>query len=290
MGLLGKLAASIVTSSNRVETLRRRSNGLARLLNAVEAKVRVVENQGREFPQIRSVDGEHNLKACIRQSPALWSSIALVDCPTPGMLTREECEYYSYIGQFFSGIGEVVELGPWLGRSTFYILHGLSTNPNFTKKLHVYDDFVWRSSWMDQHVPESQRLPNHQDFQFLFEKFSGTLLGRARVQRRKFVDYDGNSDVEQLLWDGSPVEFIYVDCGRTFEANEAWWKVFRDSFIPGKTLIMLEDWGTHRDVPTQWFNQIKEWVESKGTSLQPVHELAHGGVATFLFTGPPTKT
>src|SRR5439155_13855185 len=97
-----------------------------------------------------------------------WARIPLEDCDIPGMISREERRYYQYIGKFYSGQGEIVELGPWLGCSTFYILSGLAKNPNFAAKhLHVYDDFVWRASWMNDKVGESERLANHQDFQFL---------------------------------------------------------------------------------------------------------------------------
>jgi predicted O-methyltransferase YrrM len=70
------------------------------------------------------------------------------------MISPEECKYYRWLGRFFTGAGAVVELGPWLGCSTVHILAGLERSPGFRdRRLHVFDDFVWRSSWMDRHLP-----------------------------------------------------------------------------------------------------------------------------------------
>ena len=285
MSVLLGIAERLLTASHRPESLRRRSSGLTRLVNAVDARIRTLEAQGQVFPQIQSFDGT-KLISCVRQSPALWSSATLVPCETPGMLSSEECQYYTYIGQFFSGIGEVVELGPWLGRSTFYIVQGLSKNPRFAgKKISVYDDFVWRSTWMDSQVSESERVQHHGDFEFLFKKYTRGIEDSINAYKRKIITYDGNGSVEQLVWDARPIEIMYVDCGRTMEANEAWWVLFSNCFIPEKTLVILQDWSTHREVPVQWYNQMKEWVESKGRSLQLMHELERGDIATFLYKG-----
>lgn len=282
---LTRLAERLVTVSRYPEALRRRSERLTRLVNATEARIRMLDTQGRAFPQVRSANGEQML-ACVRQRNPPWSSLEPAACATPGMITPEESRYYTYIGRFYSGLGEVVELGPWLGRSTFYILQGLAKNPRFSARtLRVYDDFVWRAHWMDPFVKPEERVRHHGDFEPLFDKYTEGIRDRIRVQRRKIVTCDGNDDVEQLGWDDGPIEIMYVDCGRTFEANEAWWTLFVDSFIPNRTLIVLEDWNTHREVPVRWYNQIKQWVDSKGAAIQLVHELEHGGIASFLFTG-----
>jgi hypothetical protein len=280
------LMRKLVTLPDKPERLKQISRGLTMLVNDVDAKVRICENQNVCLPDIQSYDKECCLMPCVRQKHTPWSSVQLDDCDTPGMVSTEECQYYNYIGKFYSGQGGLVELGPWLGRSTHYIIQGLETNPNFQgKKLHVYDDFVWRSHWMDDKVPEGERINHHECFQFLFEKYSSNILSKIHVEKRKITTYDGNDEVEQLVWNGRPIEIIYVDCGRTYEANEAWWQIFADSFLKDKTLIVLEDWDTHRHIPVQWFNQIKQWVDSKEDRLQLIHELEHGGIATFLYRG-----
>jgi len=202
------------------------------------------------------------------------------------MITDEEAQYYCYVGRFYSGQGEVVELGPWLGRSTGYILHGLKDNPNFAgKSLHVFDDFVWRSSWMDEYYKEADRPRNHESFQPLFDRYLASHRAVLNVRRTKILDYDGNESLPTLAWDGGPIEMCYVDCGRALDVNEAWWRVLAEHFIPYRTLIIMQDWGTCREVPLNWWNQTKLFTETHQHSLEHVHELAGGCIATFLFKG-----
>jgi hypothetical protein len=281
--MLGTLLERAATWSNRPETLARISDRLTRVVLAVDAKARALQASPTGLPEVRDV--RHELLATsIRKPGPPWAGEDLGECDVPGMVAPEECRYYLYLGRFYAGLGEVVELGPWLGRSTHYICHGLEGSPHFTgRKLQVYDDFVWRAAWMDDYVVPSDRPGDHADFLGLFEQYAGPIADSIDVQKRKIVTYDGNDGVEQLEWDGRPIEIIYVDCGRTFKANEAWWQIFEPAFLPGRTLVVLQDWATHREVPIQWYNQIKTWVDSKGPALQLVHELRHGGIATFLY-------
>ncbi len=272
-GVVERIAERI----SRADRLQQVSNGFTRARNAVDARIRAL--QATPAP---AVPGRGILTPSVREKYTPWSSHAVPPCDIPGMISEEECRYYSFIGKYYTGVGEVVELGPWLGRSTFYIVAGLANNPHF-RKLHVFDDFTWRAAWMDKSVKPEERLPHHADFMPLFEKYTQGIRDKIMPKKRKFITYDGNDSVEQLAWNGGPVEILYVDCGRHFEANEAWWRIFQPYLIPDVTLIVLEDWANHREVPVKWYNQIVQWVESKGSSLQLIHELTQGGIATFVY-------
>jgi hypothetical protein len=108
------------------------------------------------------------------------------------------------------------------------------------------------------------------------------------VQRVKITDYDGNEGLPILSWCGDPIEILYVDCGRTYAVNDAWYNHLKSSFIPGRTLIVMQDWGVHRETPRKWFNQTLIFTESKQDSLLLIHEVQHGCIATFLFTEKDT--
>jgi hypothetical protein len=224
------------------------------------------------------------LKPYVLEDRPPWSSIEVEPTAIPGMLTLEERQYYNYIGQFYSGKGEAVELGPWLGCSTTSIISGLIRNPHFAgKKLHVYDDFVWRPDWMNDYVPKIEQLEKHQDFKSLFEKHTDPIKDSLTTEKRRIVAYDGNEELPQLAWDKGPVEIMYIDCGRTLEGNQAWYNIFCPSFLPGVTLLVMQDWQTHSEIPVKPYNQIKQFVDSKGSKLEMVHELKNGGAATFLY-------
>lgn len=286
MGLpVTELMKKLLFCSIRLKYLELISNKLARISNTVNDEIRKRTAGYVAIPDIHNFDRTEKLKICVLEEKTPWADRVCETSGIPGMITKEECQYYSYIGQFYSGKGEVVELGPWLGNSTLHILKGLEDNPNWTgRKLHVYDDFVWRD-WMNKWVTPEERLEVHQDFSALFDKYASKISSSIIKKKNKIVKYDGNDDVPDIIWSGRPVEIIYVDCGRTFEVNDAWFKIFSGSFIPDTTLVIMQDWRLHREIPYKWYNQTKQFTDSKGAGLQLIHELCNGGIATFLYRG-----
>ena len=61
------------------------------------------------------------------EDPSPWTQQARISdaIAKPGMISEEEGQYYEYIGGFYRGHGEAIELGPWLGKSTRHIIRGL---------------------------------------------------------------------------------------------------------------------------------------------------------------------
>jgi hypothetical protein len=215
-----------------------------------------------------------------------WRGIRVEEMEIPGMITNEEIQYYKYLGKFYTGAGEVIELGPWLGKSTLHIVKGLLENPNFAgRKLHVFDDFVWRPEWMNQYTPASMHLPRHADFLGLFESYAREHRNDLLVTKCRFAPYDGNELLPPFAWNCGPIEFLFADCGRTLEVNETWYSAVKEKLIPGRSLIVLQDWATHREIPVKPYNQIHFFVGMHASELEIVHELEHGGVAAFLFKG-----
>ncbi|HKV43536.1 MAG TPA: hypothetical protein VJT32_02490 [bacterium] len=258
--------------------------GLTKMMNAVNGELRRKKAKGQVIPGVISADGSEQLKSYVSEAHAPWRSISLAPADIPGVTSLEDRQYYSYIGRFYSGKGAAIELGPWLGRSTVAIVNGLIHNRHFTgKKLHVYDDFVWRSVWMNDYVPMTEQLENHACFQFLFERYTEPINKYVIVEKCKINSEDGNEHLPQLVWNRGPIEIMYIDCGRTFGVNQAWYDICSPLFIPGVTLLLLQDWRTHSEVPVRWYNQIKQFVDSKGSQLQLVHELRDGGIAAFLY-------
>lgn len=214
-----------------------------------------------------------------------WRWVRPPACGIPGMISVEECKYYAWLGRFFTGAGEVIELGPWLGRSTVHIVTGLRRSRPFRgRKLHVVDDFVWRSSWMDRHYPGSPPADG-ECFRPLFERHAEAVLGDVAVAQQRICEAEGNGHVPALSWSAGPIELLYVDCGRTLEVNEAWFAVLSPWFIVDRTLIVMQDWQTYRETPIQPYNQTKRFTDGKGASLELVHELRAGCVGTFLYRG-----
>lgn len=254
----------------------------------------VRQRQARKQPDpsqtIRSFDDLVLQKSVLEKQP-VWQLLDIPTCHIPGMLTDAEKQYYLYISKFYSGNGEVVELGPWLGQSSFYLLRGLRENPGFAqRKLQVFDDFVWRSAWMNRWLSgtEISSPENHASFEQLFVTQMAEDMQFIEHARRKIADYDGNEALERIHWPGErKISLIVVDCGRMLSVNQAWWDVFSPSFIAGETLIVMQDWQHFKTVPELYWENTKIFTDALADQLELVHEVAHAGIGTFLYLGKP---
>ena len=236
----------------------------------------------------RSVNGKTLSRSVLEQNEP-WNDVAVPDCQTPGMLTDAEKRYYQYITEFVTGEGAVVEVGTWLGMSTFYLASGLKQNSRFDGKLQCFDDYVWRASSMEKWVEGMgiETPGNFESFQPLFLDY----LRKAGVEdivesvRAKVGDYTGNENVDFMTWNGGPIEMCVVDCGRRLLVNEGWYSILSPSFVPNKTLVVMQDWQNHKAVPERFWENTRIFTESKTDSLDMVHEVRGAGIATFLYRG-----
>jgi len=280
------LQRNIVERADDLFILNEARAAMERSEVSLEDRIRKIKAGAQPLPVRFDYSGHERLQYWIMNERSPWRAVRAEPVPIPGMLSTEEILYYNYIGRFYSGVGAVIELGPWLGLSTSHIIRGLATNPHFEgRKLNVFDDFVWRSDWMDQYVPSDERRAHHSDFQDLFEKHVAAIRDRLNVTKAKITDYDGNEDRARIDWRSGPIEIMYIDCGRNIQANQGWYDAFSPSFIPGVTLLIMQDWRTHRERPRKGFNQTKIFTDILANHLRLVHEVCDGGVATFLFDG-----
>lgn len=271
---------------NNPKRLERECNRLARLKIEYDAQYRRVMSRSMEVPRIVSWDGSEQLAACVLESRTPWADIPRRESGIPGSISEEEKQYYEYIGRFYSGEGAVVELGPWLGCSTWHLLEGLKINPGFqSRSLYVYDDFIWRAAWMDTKVEEKDRVPHNEEFRQVFDRYTAAFSDRMTVRQRKICDAEGNQHLLPLDWNDGPIEILYVDCGRTIKVNQAWYDVLSPSFIKDRTLVIMQDWRTFTHLPAHWVNQTKQFTDGLEGQLELVHELTNACLATFLYRG-----
>ena len=142
-------------------------------VQAQDIQRRTAAQHSQVSSEIFNFDGTARLTVSVMSPSAPWLKVPPEKCQTPAMITHEEAQYFTYIGRFYEGIGRAVELGPWLGASTHHIVLGLANNPKFAgERLHVFDDFVWRKSWMDPYVRDEEKLPDHACFRHLFDKYT----------------------------------------------------------------------------------------------------------------------
>lgn len=191
---------------------------LKKLANDVDGRMRKLEAAEAALPIAWSFDRSEMLAPSILDEDPPWSKAPLYACDIPGMISDEERRYYTYIGQFYAGKGEIVEIGPWLGCSTFHILAGLRPNPRFSgRKLRVYDDFVWRSAWMNDCLSTADRPRDRGNFRALFQAYIRPFADEIDVRTARVGFHEeslgevvntDDEDVPPLLWHGEPVEMM----------------------------------------------------------------------------------
>ncbi len=263
----------LLNLSNQMERLQLLIEDFQRISSTPKGKVLGWENE----------KGQFQLEYSIMDKFAPWLSENPKVYDMPGMISKEEIRYYHYIAKSYSGWGEVIELGPWFGHSTLHLVDAFSKNQLFNdKRLHVFDDFVWRSSWMDPHYADADRPNNHGDFKFIFERYAANILDKIQVYQGKFTNFDGNENLPQIKWEDKNIEIIIVDCGRTLDANNAWFNIFSKNFVPNKTIIVMQDWRQHRERPRLWYNQTLDFTKQH-PNFELIHEVQEGGIATFLY-------
>jgi hypothetical protein len=251
----------------------------------LEDRVRWLASPAGFVPGYEGEAERSRLEYSVMRDERPWQRTRFQRLDIPGMITDEEIRYYHWVASFYSGDHEVVELGPWLGHSTVHLARALEPKlRSKNKQLHVYDDFVWRPGWMNQHMRAGDPSvpPAHESFEYLFRHFTADVASLIDVQRGKIADYDGNESLPPINWCGKAIELLVVDCGRTVKANQAWFDLLSPFFIPNRTLIVMQDWRLHRERPRKPYNQTWHFTESN-PRLELVHEIVDGGIATFLF-------
>lgn len=280
------LAISKASFSEACELLSRLDPQLVR----VEDRIRSLGNPaGAVEPYVGPPGGPH-LERSIMHGDRPWRDVSFRRVDVPGMITDEEIRYYHWLARYYSGQYAAVELGPWLGHSTIHLAESLGpVLCRHGRRMHVYDDFVWRPGWMNQYLrPHDPPAPGmHESFEHIFQHFTAAVGDLLEVQRGKITDYDGNERLRPITWCGEQIELMVVDCGRTIHANEAWFDLFSPYFIPDRTLVVMQDWRLHRERPRKPYNQTWHFVASH-PCLELVHEVIDGGIATFLYRNEAT--
>ena len=155
-----------------------------------------------------------------------------------GMTKLEErCYFRDYAERLYTGQGEMVDLGCWLGATTIPLAIGLRQNPlpqAQSRIIRAYDTFVWYEFY-EQFIhgtPLAGRLRTGESF--VDEVQRRTAPWKERIQIVV-------GDLHQQIWSGEPVEFLLID------AMKDWWmansipRQFFPSLIPGLSIVVQQD-------------------------------------------------
>jgi hypothetical protein len=137
-----------------------------------------------------------------------------------------------YLGQHeYQGLGEIFDLGCGNGGSTLALCHGLRHNTSPTasrRKVHALDCFEHGG---EQHGGHAS-----------LEKFSSTTAGyEDRIVLHPV-------DIRTFDWRDTapPIEILFVDVAKEIDLFEAVVKRFFGSFLPGRSILVHQDFGRPR--------------------------------------------
>ncbi len=160
------------------------------------------------------------------------------------MISYYEREYLeTYAREEYLGVGEIVDLGCWMGVSSAQIAKGLQSNPHSAaqqRKVHAYDLFTWQP-WMDSlscvvgTSLEGKFKPG--------ESFLEECMQRTSEWQERIEFHPG--DLNRLGWAGGSIEFLFIDTMKNWELLNTIVHQFFPALIPGKSTVVHQDFCFH---------------------------------------------
>ena len=190
-----------------------------------------------------------------------WDQVTFDYPEIPTMISKEEKNYLFWIAsKIWTGEGKIVEIGPWLGGSTYCLCAGMAQNPiKSTKKLHVYDNFIWRDFMGERaalglHAGESFQ----EHFRSYIKDYQHYVVDHKQSLPDEPIENDSylvsrrqkDQEIEKLIRNenSDKTEIFFIDGAKSWTGMKYLLNQFSDSFIPGKTLLICQDykyWGTY---------------------------------------------
>ena len=204
--------------------------------------------------------------------PLLVSDFSDVSLPAlpevPGMTSPSECRYLYWLASSqLDGVGHLVEVGSWLGRSSLHLAAGLSDSGHDVE-LHCFDGFTWAPS-----DPGKSDLPlrpgdNFQPYFELNVSPFGHLLTAHRTR------------ISEISWSGGPIEVLFLDAPKKLHDIQRCLKVFGPALIPGRSIIAIQD---YLFFPAY---ALAATMQALRDHLEPLHVVLDASTVAFRVTKP----
>jgi hypothetical protein len=228
------------------------------------------------------------------RSPRPWRELSF-ELPShiPTMITREEIRYLRWLTEaLWDDSGHVVEMGPWLGGSTFCLAAGMRARvPAAQHKLHVFDSFEWRE-FMSERSP--LKIANGASFEAHFREnlapFAELIVSKCAVLPDELPATDASlaeyrqaetQDQTRFTWRDGPIQLLFVDGAKSWTGMRQLLLETAPSWIPGKTILVCQDykhWGCY------WVTALTELLSHR---LRVIHVIQRNTVA-FVVQSVPT--
>jgi len=229
------------------------------------------------FAEEASTRGDHDKEFGLAEAAPGWSR---EQCHDPrimailGWMTPVELGFVSwFMREVYSGAGEAVELGCAFGRSTAATLLGMTANQKAAeKKLHVYDlmTFDWYL------LQEYRKRPGCEDSGYeLGDSFEDCFWVNVEPWRDRVHLCAG--DIASCGWSGEPIEYLFVDIMKSWEATRGVIRGFFPFLIPGVSCVV------HQDYKHPYSPQIILTMYRLRDYFEPLYTVTGGISSTVAF-------
>jgi hypothetical protein len=151
------------------------------------------------------------------------------------MTTENElCFVETYARYWFSGAGKIVDLGCWLGATTFCLARGLTQNSwaIHNRMIEAIDRFVWEE-WMN---PYCHMYRPGDDFYGHARDLLQPYESVVRLYKQDLLEYEPSNE---------PIEFLFVDAMKSWELADKIVRSFFPLLIEGISYVVQQDFAHH---------------------------------------------
>jgi len=200
-----------------------------------------------------------------------FEGVRLPEMPdVPGMISPGEGRYlYWLVSDTYAGVGAIVEIGTWLGRSTIHLASGLRDS-GVRGKLHSFDNFLWAGGSDSQ--KSGLDLKRGENFRSFFEKNIAPYRAIIEVTEGNFEEYSWDSD--------APIEILFLDAPKDAPSLSTCLGTFGPALVPGVSTVVSQDYQhpLSYDLPLA-FHRLR-------SKLEMVHTVESGGSVGFQVIAP----
>lgn len=185
-----------------------------------------------------------------RGSEPPWRSHSLPSFPLPPtMLSAEEVQLLHWLtSQQYSGRGEIIDAGCFLGGSSVALADGLKHNGRLApqqkrQRITSYDLFL--TDWYAKKI-----LPDKQEGEDYFDRYLQNI--------KPYEDYllPQKGDLRLSIWKSRPIEILFIDVAKQPDINDHLIRQFFPHLEPHTSFIIQQDY-IHEWLP--WIHVTMEY-------------------------------
>jgi hypothetical protein len=193
-----------------------------------------------------------------------------------GMTTANEKAYLYWYGKhIFSGKGDIVDLGCWLGSTSISLAMGLEGNKHAktNRLIHSYDEFIWRA-YMDNGVKGTNLEGKYHHGDSFLDEFE-----RRTYPWRQYIKACPG-DLAKVGWHGGSIEFLLIDAMKSWDTASGVVQNFFPALVPGASIIMHQDFAHWY---TSWIHPIHYRLRDY---FEPLYDVPSSGSMLFRLVRP----